>query len=111
MLPLVSALVGSHGTPYVLDRQQQDCHHAQHVELGELFGPPEVRRVSLEDLLDHDQKTGDGEKACCESGWKTSPFLSRDPKRRNAGNRECGKWPPREVDQREQAGAEGGHHR
>ena len=95
----------------VLDCQEQDCQHAQHVELRELLGPSEVRRVPLEDLLDHDQKTRDGEKACCESGWKTSPLPSGDRKRRYASNRECGSRPAREIDQRKQADADGDPHR
>ena len=67
--------------------------------------------VPLENLLDHDQQTRDGEKASGESGWKPSPFPSRDSKRRHPGKRKCSNRPAREVDQRKQAGTNGGHHR
>ena len=81
------------------------------MELGELLGPHEVWGVPLENLLDHDQETRDGEKAGGESGCKPGSFPSRDPKRRHAGKRECGKGPTREVGQSEQTGADGGQHR
>lgn len=109
--PIVLALVGGYGTSDVLDRQQQNCQNAQHVELGELLGPPEVGRVPLEDLLDHDQKTRNGEKAGCEGGRKSRPFPSSDPKGGHAANCECAKGPAREINQGEQTRADGGQHR
>jgi hypothetical protein len=107
----LSALVRREGTPDVLNRQQQDRQHPKDVELGELLGPPEVRRVPLECLLSHDQKTRHGEKTGCERSRKASCFSSSDPQRSDTADREGGKKPTWEIGEGEQSSADGGQHR